>query len=87
MDDDPIDFADLPARITELGLRLQSHPDPEVVDDVGTLLRCVDEFHRRGLTVLIEMIQSWRGEIFLESVERNPVTRLLLEAYDLPRTG
>ena len=84
MEDDPVNYPDLPARITELGLKLQGRDEAEVVNDVADLLRCVDEFHRRGLTALIEMIQAWRGEIFLESVERHPLAGALLKAYDLP---
>ncbi len=70
-------------RIAELTDELLSHPDKAVVDRVTELLDWIDAFHRDGLGQLVEMIRSWRGEIFLESVARDDVTGTLLAAYGL----
>ncbi len=78
------EYPELPARIAELGLKLQTRGDSSVAEDVRELLLLVDDFHRRGLTTLVGMIQSWRGEIFLESIERDEVTGPFLRAYNLP---
>ncbi len=70
-------------RIAELAEQLAAHPDPTVASDVGELLDWVDAFHRDGLSRLVGMIRTWRGEIFLEAVAADEVAGLLLEAYGL----
>jgi Fe-S cluster biogenesis protein NfuA len=70
-------------RIAELAEELLSHPDPAVRERVGELLDWIDAFHRDGLGNLVEMIRAWRGEIFLESVDRDEITGTLLAVYGL----
>jgi hypothetical protein len=82
---DPDGYAALPARINEIATRLQAHADDAVAADTRDLLDLVEEYHRTGLTRLVEMIQQWRGEIFLEAVDGDPVTGTLLRGYGLPR--
>ncbi len=81
-------YAGIPAQIFELGAKLQAHPDPdgEIAEDVQRLLELVEEFHRLGLTRLVEMIEQWRGEIFLASATQDSIVGTLLGAYALPRT-
>lgn len=74
---------DVHARIAELAEALLAHPDPEVAETVGELLDWVDAFHRDGVGRLVDMIREWRGEIFLEAVDRDPVAGQLLAAYAL----
>ena len=76
-------FDQVPFRISELATELLNHQDQAVAERVTELLEWYDSFHRDGLGQLVEMIRSWRGEIFLESVGRDAVTGTLLEFYDL----
>ena len=81
-------YADLPDRIAEVVGRLQaSSSQADVADDVDRLLSLVQDFHGVGLSRLVELIHAWRGEIFLDAVERHPVAGVLLGAYDLPGRG
>lgn len=77
-------YTGLPTRIREIGTRLQVHADEENAEDVRLLLELVDEFHRVGLARLVETILAWRGEIFLDALERDLVVKALLGAYQLP---
>ena len=76
-------YSEVPYRISELANELMSHPDQSVADRVTELLEWYDAFHRDGLGQLVEMIRSWRGEIFLESVDRDELAGTLLHFYDL----
>ena len=76
-------YVDVLGRIADLAEELTSHPDREVSAKVSELLDWIDAFHRDGLGRLVEMIRSWRGEIFLESVCQDEITGELLGAYDL----
>lgn len=76
-------FSELPYRISELAQGLMNHPDQEVAGQVSELLDWYDLFHRDGLGQLVDMIRTWRGEIFLESVARDALAGTLLEFYDL----
>lgn len=76
-------YTDIMPRVGELADELLNHPDPNVRDQITELLDWVDVFHREGLGRLVEMIRAWRGEIFLESVNRDEITGHFLEAYDL----
>jgi len=79
-------YPNLPEQISEAGARLQARAEGAVAADVQRFLALVDEFHRTGLSRLVAMIQQWRGEIFLESAEEDPVVGTLLRTYDLPST-
>jgi Fe-S cluster biogenesis protein NfuA len=76
-------YGEVLARIGDLADELLAHPDAQVRDTVGELLDWVDAFHRDGLGQLIEMVRAWRGEIFLETVARDPIAGTLLNAYGL----
>jgi Fe-S cluster biogenesis protein NfuA len=81
--DDELTYPGVLARIGELAEELSKHPDRGVADQVMELLDWVDAFHRDGLGRLVEMIRSWRGEIFLESVSADEVVGTFLGAYGL----
>ncbi len=76
-------YRDVASRIGELVEALMANPDETVGQRVTELLDWVDVFHREGLTRLVGMVESWRGEIFLESAANDPVAGTLLDAYDL----
>ena len=70
-------------QIEGLAEELLGCPDPQVVAEVEELLDWVDVFHRDGLGRLVEMIRSWRGELFLNSVANDDVTGTMLAVYGL----
>lgn len=70
-------------RIAELADDLSNHHDFKVAERVTELLDWLDAVHREGLGRLVEMIRDWRGEIFLESVARDPIAGTLLDLYGL----
>jgi Fe-S cluster biogenesis protein NfuA len=76
-------FTDVPYRISELAQELMNHPDEAVAAQVTELLDWYDLFHRDGLGQLVDMIRTWRGEIFLESVGRDVLAGTLLDFYEL----
>ncbi len=82
-DDEELTAAEVWGQVEELTEELLSCPDPEVVAQVEELLDWVDVFHRDGLGRLVEMIRSWRGELFLDSVANDDVTGTMLAAYGL----
>jgi Fe-S cluster biogenesis protein NfuA len=86
MSDDQMVYSDIMPRVAELAEELLSHPDRKVREQAEELLDWVDAFHREGLGRLVEMIRAWRGEIFLESVQRDEITGAFLDAYDLGDT-
>ena len=82
-DTEQLAYTDIMPRVGELADELLNHPDPQVRDQITELLDWVDVFHREGLGRLVEMIRAWRGEIFLESVNRDEIAGPFLETYDL----
>ena len=82
-DEEQLSYQEAWAYIAELAESLANHPDSKVAERVLELLDWVDAVHRDGLGRLIEMIRSWRGEIFLESIARDEITGTMLEAYGL----
>jgi Fe-S cluster biogenesis protein NfuA len=82
-DVEQIPYGEVMYRVGELAETLLNHPDAKVRDQVEELLDWIDAFHREGLGRLVEMIRSWRGEIFLESVARDDITGTFLATYDL----
>ena len=82
-DDETLTADEVWAQIQGLAEELLSCPDPEVVRQVEELLDWVDVFHRDGLGRLVEMIRSWRGELFLNSVANDDVTGTMLATYGL----
>lgn len=83
MSDEEYSYRQAWEHIADLAEQLLSHGDPVVSETAQELLDWVDAVHRDGLGRLVEMIRSWRGEIFLESVSRDEVTGTLLTAYGL----
>ena len=81
--EDELSYLEVLGRIGELAEQLTAHPDPKVAEGVGELLDWIDAFHRDGLGRLVEMIRSWRGEIFLESVSADDIVGTFLGAYGL----
>jgi len=82
-DDEKVAYLDVPYRFSALAETLMNHPDQEVADQVTELLDWYDLFHREGLVQLVDMIRTWRGEIFLESVGRDELAGTLLDFYEL----
>ncbi len=82
-DEEELTGAEVWGQIEALADDLLSDPDAEVVRQVEELLDWVDVFHRDGLGRLVEMIRSWRGELFLNSVANDDVTGIMLAAYGL----
>ncbi len=82
-DEEQLSYTEAWEYIAELADGLLNHPDSKVVERVEELLDWVDAVHREGLGRLIEMVRSWRGEIFLESVARDEITGTMLRAYQL----
>ncbi len=82
-DIEELGYFEIMPRVAEIYDHLMQCPDPKVVDAVGEMMDLVDAFHREGLGRLVEMIRSWRGEIFLESVARDEITGTFLATYDL----
>src|SRR5947199_7193505 len=82
-DIEQLSYTEIMPRVGELADKLLSHPDRDVRMQVEELLDWVDVFHREGVGRLVEMIRSWRGEIFLESVARDDITGTFLGTYDL----
>lgn len=81
-----LSYNEIMPRVGELADELLSHPDFAVRGSIEELLDLIDAFHREGLGRLVEMIRAWRGEIFLETVSRDPVTGSFLFAYELGET-
>ena len=85
-DTEQLTYTDIMPRVAELAEELLNHPDSQVREQITELLDWVDVFHREGLGRLVEMIRAWRGEIFLESVNRDEIAGPFLDAYDLGET-
>lgn len=83
MSDDELSYEQAWDRIAELAEDLLNHHDRKVAERVEELLDWVDAVHKEGLGTLVEMIRSWRGEVFLETVAKEPVPGRLLAAYGL----
>src|SRR5215212_9140335 len=82
VDIETLAYEDVMPRVGELFDELMTHPDAAVRDRVEEMMDLFDAFHREGLGRLVEMIRSWRGEIFLESVGQDDITGYFLSAYD-----
>ncbi len=83
VESDELSFAGVWSQIAVLADELLAHPDPEVVGQVEELLDWVDVFHRDGLGRMVEMVRSWRGELFLNSLAGNEITGTMLAVYGL----
>jgi Fe-S cluster biogenesis protein NfuA len=81
--EDDLTYLEVLERIVQLAEQLTQLPDRDAADQVSELLDWIDAFHRDGLGRLVEMIRSWRGEIFLESVSADEVVGTFLRAYGL----
>lgn len=83
VNEDELSYEDAWDRIAELADDLLNHHDRKVAERVEELLDWIDAVHKEGLGTLVEMIRSWRGEVFLETVAKEPVPGRLLAAYGL----
>jgi hypothetical protein len=81
-DIEQISYIEIMPRVGELADMLLSHPDEEVRGEIEELLDWVDVFHREGLQRVVELIQAWRGDLFLEEVAKDEVVGPFLAAYD-----
>lgn len=84
--DEELSYREAWEHIAEMADDLVNHHDAKVAERVVELLDWIDAVHRDGLGRLVEMIRQWRGEIFLESVNRDEITGTLLAAYGLGET-
>ena len=55
----------------------------ELVDRIAPVLARLHALHGEALNRLVQMIEAWRGEIFLESVRRDELVGPLLAAHGL----
>lgn len=81
--DEQLTFEGVCERIADLAEDLLNHHDQAVAERASELLDWIDVFHREALGRLVEMIRSWRGEIFLEAVARDEICGPFLSAYEL----
>jgi hypothetical protein len=82
-DVDQLSYIEIMPRVGELADELLNHPDDEVRAQMEELLDWVDVFHRAGLERVVDLIKAWRGELFLEEVEKDEIIGPFLSAYDL----
>lgn len=80
-------YGEVLRRVGELAESLCQHPDRHVAAQVEELLDWVDAFHRDGLGRLVEMVRSWRGEIFLDAAAADEIVGTFLGAYGLGTVG
>ncbi|MFN2606810.1 MAG: hypothetical protein ABR511_02760 [Acidimicrobiales bacterium] len=83
VDIEQVPYPEVMERVGQLAESLLSNPDPEVRARAEEMLDWIDVFHREGLARLIDLIISWRGELFLETVSADDVAGLFLATYDL----
>lgn len=74
---------DLLEEVERLIDALESHPDPQVREQVHALLEGIDAVHRTALTKLVDAIRGMAGEAFINRLIADPAIRLLLMSYDL----
>ena len=74
---------DVLEEVERLIATLEAHADPEVRQNVQSLLQGIDAVHRTALEKLVAAIQSMAGEPFLRRMYGDPAIRLLLMSYDL----
>jgi len=70
-------------RVGELAGALLANDDPAVRARAEEMLDWIDVFHREGLARLVNLIISWRGELFLETASKDDIAGTLLATYDL----
>lgn len=80
---DQLSYIEIMPRVGELADQLLNHSDEAVRDQMEELLDWVDVFHREGLERVVGIIRAWRGELFLESAEKDEIMGPFLAAYDL----
>ncbi len=76
-------YPEVMERVGELAGALMNNPDPAVAARTEEMLDWIDTFHREGLSRLVGLIISWRGELFLETLSGDEIAGVLLEVYDL----
>lgn len=83
IDVERVPYPQVMERVGELAESLLSNPDPHVRERAEEMLDWIDAFHREGLARLIDLIISWRGELFLETASADDVAGVFLATYDL----
>jgi len=76
-------YPEVMERIGELADALLTNPDPKVAARAEEMLDWIDTFHREGLSRLVGLIISWRGELFLETASGDEIAGVILSTYDL----
>lgn len=74
---------DLLDELDRLIATLDANPDPQVREQVASLLRGIDAVHRTALTHLVATLHAMGGDALLNRVIADPAIRLLLMSYDL----
>lgn len=82
-DIEQMSYIDIMPRVGELADELLNHPDEEVRGQIEELLDWVDVFHREGLHRVVDLILAWRGDLFLEQVQKDEIVGPFLSVYDL----
>jgi hypothetical protein len=80
---EPLPYDEIMGRIGELAEGLRAGATPDTRTQIEELLYLMDAYHRQGLGRLLEMIRSWRGEIFLDAVARDDIAGSFVSRYDL----
>jgi hypothetical protein len=82
-DIEQLSYTDIMPKVGELADELLNHPDEEVRAQIEELLDWVDVFHREGLHRVVDLILAWRGDLFLEQVQKDEIVGPFLSVYDL----
>ncbi|MGI9033125.1 MAG: hypothetical protein ACR2HY_05500 [Acidimicrobiales bacterium] len=83
IDVERVPYGEVMERIGALAESLLNNPDQEVRERAEEMLDWIDTFHREGLARLVNLIISWRGELFLETASSDDIAGTFLSTYDL----
>ena len=82
-DIEQLSYPEIMPKVGELADELLNHPDEDVRAQIEELLDWVDVFHREGLHRIVDLILAWRGDLFLEQVQKDEIVGPFLSVYDL----
>ena len=82
-DIEQMSYLEIMPHVGELADELLNHPDEDVRGQTEELLDWIDVFHREGLHRVVDLIRAWRGELFLEQVQKDDIVGPFLSVYDL----
>jgi hypothetical protein len=83
IDVERVPYGQVMERVGTLAESLLNNPDAQVRERAEEMLDWIDTFHREGLARLIDLIISWRGELFLETATSDDIAGTFLATYDL----